>query len=164
MVNVMTVLNMMVSYKCQVLNFNYLTYFLSKTKKSCIGFSRPQNLFLISKALGVNLRDFVFFLHMILPKTLVTRYFFAYVLFSSQTKSFTKQIKNCFSYLAIYLAKYWPDWQGKMKKFWIAHCLESGRQSGQLLTGFWRGFRFILFSDGVLNPFEFSFMCGLGNS
>ena len=140
------------------------THFLPKTKRSGIGFSQPQNLFLTSEALGLNLGVCIFLWHMILPKILVTHYFFAYVLFSSQTKSFTKKIKNCFSYPAVYPAKSWPDcwpdWQGKMKKIWIAHCLESG----QLLAGFWRGFRFILFSDRVLNPFEFSFMCGLGNS
>ena len=163
MVNVMTILNMMVNCKCQVLNFNYLTYFLPKTKKSCMGFSATKSVF-NKRGFRCEFKVFVFLLHMILTKTFVTHYLLAWVLVLSQPKALRKQENVSLAYSAIYPAVSWPDWQGKMKKNRIPHCLESSRISGQPLVGFWRGICFNCFLMEFLNPFEFSFMFGLGNS
>ena len=162
MVNVMTVLNMMVNYKCQVLNFNYLTYFLPKTKKSCIGFPATKSVF-NKGGFRCEFKVFVFLLLMILTKTFVTHYLLAWLLVLSQTKALQKQENVSSAYLAVSWPDCWPDCQRKMKKNRIPHCLESGRISGQLLAGFWRGIYFNYFPMDFLNPFEFKFMFGLGN-
>ena len=147
--------------------FQMFTHFLPKTKRSGIGFSWPQNLFLTSEALGLNLGYCVFLLHVIFPRYLLHVISLHMCYFQAKQRTLRKIRKWFFISDRVssqILAELLARLTGEDEKKWGCSLPWIRPDIRPSSARFWHGFRFSCFRRNFVNPFEFKFMFGLGNS